>query len=188
MEAHGHADAGGNKKVALMISVLALCLAFAETFAKSQQTETVHATVEASNLWNFFQAKTVRMTVVRTAAEEVELTLPQLPDGPGRKAVEARIDAWKKTAARYDSEPETQEGRKELMARALKVEEHRKKSLEKYHHFEVGSAAFQIGIVLASATVITGMAIMTWLAAGVGVIGLFFVGVGFFAPGLIHLF
>lgn len=188
MSGHGHADTGGNKKVALLISVLALALALAETFAKSAQTETIHSTVEASNLWNFFQAKTVRMTVVRTAAEEVELTLPQLPEGPGRKAVEARIDTWKKTAARYDSEPETQEGRKELMARALKVEEARKKSLEKYHHFEVASAAFQIAIVLASALVITGTPLMIWLAGGVGVIGLFFVGIGFFAPSLIHLF
>ena len=40
--------------------------------------------------------------------------------------------------------------------------------MEKYHHYEVASAAFQIGIVLASATVITGMMVLTYLAAGLG--------------------
>ena len=103
-------------------------------------------------------------------------------------AVEKRLDGWKKTAARYDSEPETGEGRKELMARALVAEKKRDRSLEQYHHFEVSSAAFQIAIVLASATVITGFAFLTWMAAGLGLIGAFFFGVGALAPSAIHLF
>src|SRR4051794_28980426 len=65
---HGHAD-GDNKKIALLISVLALFLALAETMAKGAQTNALSYNVEASNLWAFFQAKTVRQTVVRTAGE-----------------------------------------------------------------------------------------------------------------------
>ena len=42
-------------------------------------------------------------------------------------------------------------------------------TLAKYHHYEFASAAFQIGIVLASATVITGMVVLSYLAGGLGV-------------------
>lgn len=184
---HGHLDAS-NKKVALLIAVFALALSLAETFAKSSQTGAISYNVEASNLWSFFQAKTIRMTVVRTAVEEVELGLAAVTDAAARSAVEKRLDGWKKTAARYDSEPETGEGRKELMARALAAEKKRGRSLEQYHHFEVSSAAFQIAIVLASATVITGFAFLTWMAGGLGLIGAFFFGVGALAPSAIHLF
>lgn len=50
---HGHVD-GSNKKVALLISVLALVLAFSETLGKAAQTEALNANIEANNLWAFF--------------------------------------------------------------------------------------------------------------------------------------
>ena len=68
------------------------------------------------------------------------------------------IDGWKNTATRYDDEPETKEGRKQLAERAKEAEEKRELALARYHQYEFASAAFQIGIVLASAEVITGIA------------------------------
>ncbi|WP_163585827.1 DUF4337 family protein, partial [Klebsiella michiganensis] len=73
---------------------------------------------------------------------------------------------------RWDSEPETREGRKELAARAVAAEAKRDKKYKAYHDFEIASAAFQIGIVLASATVITGALALAWLAGGLGIVGL----------------
>src|SRR5229473_2629838 len=70
-EAHVHVDPS-NKKVALFIAVLALVLAFAETLGKGSQTSALASHIEASNLWAFFQAKTIRQTTVRAAAEEME--------------------------------------------------------------------------------------------------------------------
>jgi hypothetical protein len=52
----------------------------------------------------------------------------------------------------------------------------------------VASAALQIGIVLASATVITGMVFLSYLAAGLGVLGLGFMAIGLLAPHAVHLF
>src|SRR4029077_4219768 len=60
-----------NQRTALLIAVLALFLSFSETFGKSAQTEAISANVEASDLWAFFQAKSVRLTQVNTAAEEM---------------------------------------------------------------------------------------------------------------------
>ena len=52
----------------------------------------------------------------------------------------------------------------ELAKRAKAAEMKRDTAMAKHHHYEVASATFQIGIVLASATVITGMMLLTWLA------------------------
>ena len=72
-------------------------------------------------------------------------------------AVQKQIDAWNATAERYDSEPQTGEGRKELTERAKEAEAERDHKLAAYHLFELGSAASQLAIVLASAAIITGL-------------------------------
>ena len=187
MSGHGHVDPS-NRKIALLIAVLAAVLALSETLGKSAQTASLSYNIEASNLWAFFQAKTIRMTTMRTAAEALEAELPQASSAEAREAMEKRIADWKKTAARYDSEPETQEGRKELAARAKVAEEKRDRTLAAYHHYELASAALQIAIVLASAEVITGVVFLTWLSGGLGLLGVAFCVIGFFAPTAIHLF
>jgi hypothetical protein len=188
---HGH-DAGHdgpeNKRIALLISVIALVLSFSETLGKSAQTTAIDKNIEAANLWSFFQAKTIRMTVVRTAAEAAEIELNQISLPKTREAIAQRVAAWRKTAERYDSEPETQEGRKELAARAKQAETVRDRSLAAYHPFETASAALQIAIVLASAAIITSMSLLAWIAIGLGVAGLVFCGIAFFAPLAVHLF
>jgi len=187
MSGHGHIDPS-NRKIALLISVLAMVLALSETLGKSAQTAALSYNVEASNLWSFFQAKTIRMTTLRTAAETLELELPKATRAEAKDAMEKRIADWKKNLARYDTEPETQEGRKELAARAKIAEERRDRSLAAYHHYEVGSAALQIAIVLASAEVITGVVFLTWLSGGLGLIGIAFCAIGLLAPTAVHLF
>jgi len=182
--AHGHGhhdDHGGNKKVALLISVLALVLAFSETLGKSAQTAAIAMNIEASNLWAFFQAKTIRQTVLRTAAEE---TAVLKSDESSRKQVEK----WLDTAKRYQSEPETNEGRDQLAARAKAAEKKRDVSMAAYHHYELASAAVQIAIVLASASIVAGIAALAWIAAGLGVVGVVFCLIGFFWPTAVHLF
>ncbi|WP_163535682.1 DUF4337 family protein, partial [Klebsiella pneumoniae] len=58
---HGAVE-GSNKRVALLISVLALFLAFSETLGKAAQTDALSANIEASNQWAYFQARTIRST------------------------------------------------------------------------------------------------------------------------------
>ena len=136
---HGRIDSS-NKKIALLVAVLAAFLAISETGGKSAQTEVLTQHVEATNMWTFFQAKTVRQTVVRTAAEELDAQYKDAGNMPA--AVKGQLEQWRKTVQRYDSEPETNEGRKELMARAKTHESKREKARAAYHLFEYGSAAF----------------------------------------------
>src|SRR5690348_1582246 len=106
---HGHGDHGDNKRVALVISLLALVLAFS-------------------------QAKTIRQTVLRTAAEQTK--------AHGTSAAGAeQVKKWQDTAQRYQSEPETNEGRDQLAARAKAAEKKRDVSMAAYHHYELASAA-----------------------------------------------
>lgn len=179
---------GSNKKIALLIAIIALFLAFSETLGKSAQTAAISDNVEASNLWAFFQAKTIRMTTLTTAAETRKIDLAAATDPAVKDAMGKQIDTWQKTSARYNDEPETNEGRKQLAARAGIAEKKRDVALAKYHHYEVASAAFQIGIVLASATVITGMIALTWLAMALAISGIGFMGIALFAPHAVHLF
>jgi hypothetical protein len=176
---------GSNKRIAILISVLAAFLAIAETGAKSAQTEVLTEHVEATNTWNFFQAKTMRQTLMRTASEEMEAQYKDAGTMP--PAVKAQIDKWKETAQRYESEPSTNEGRKELAVRAHEYEAKREKARAAYHNFEFGSAAFQLAIVLASAAAVTSVMWLAVVAGGLGVLGTILTGVGFLAPTLLHL-
>ncbi len=185
---HANHASSSNKRIALLIAVIALFLALSETLGKGAQTEALSQNIEASNLWAFFQAKTIRMTTVRTAAEGLQTQAEKETDATFKAAANKRVDFWQKTAQRYDDEAETNEGRKQLVVRAKKAEEKRDTSLAKYHHFEVASAAFQIGIVLASATIITGMALLSWGAMALAVLGVGFTAIGIFAPHAVHLF
>ena len=69
-----------NKRVALLIAVLALFLAFSETLGKSAQTAALNSQIEASNLWNFFQAKNIRRTSTIIAAEQTKLSAATATD------------------------------------------------------------------------------------------------------------
>jgi hypothetical protein len=177
---HGHIDPS-NKKIALLIAVLALVLAFSETLGKAAQTSALSLNIEASNLWAFFQAKTIRQTVLRTAAEQTSV-------GGASEEAKKQIEAWRKTAQRYQTEPETGEGRDELTARAKEAEKKRNRAMDAYHHYELASAAVQIAIVLASAAIVTGAMALAWIGAGLGVVGIAFCLIGFLAPTAVHLF
>jgi hypothetical protein len=183
---HGHKPAENhNKKIALLIAVIALFLAFSETLGKSAQTSGIELNIKASDTWNFFQAKTIRQTTLRAAAEGMA-ALTARPDDASKAAMSKQVEAWNATVKRYESDPKEGDGRKELRARAEQYERERDVAMSRYHNYELGSAAYQIGIVLASASVITGMIALAYGAGALGVVGLLFTGLGLFAPEVPH--
>jgi Domain of unknown function (DUF4337) len=176
-----------NRKIALLIAVIALCLSLSETLGKGAQTESISKNVEASNLWAFFQAKSIRRTTVQTAADQSKLSLAAAGDDAAKAAAQKQIDDWLKTAERYRSDPKSGEGQDQLSERAKHAEEERDLATAKYHHFELASAAFQIGIVLASATIITGIGVLAWISGLLTLAGIAFTALGIFMPHLVHL-
>jgi hypothetical protein len=124
---------------------------------------------------------------VQAAADQLKVTSGLITDDTVKAAAAKQLDDWQKTAARYGSEPETGEGTKQLAEKAKHAEEERDLAAAKYHHFEIASAAFQIAIVLASATIITGMIALAWISGGLALVGVAFTAIGLFAPHAVHL-
>jgi hypothetical protein len=186
-ESHEHIEEvgahHGNKRVALLIALLAAVLAITEMGGRNAEVQALGRNIEASNLWAFFQAKTIRQTTLRTAAEAFEIAglSPEQTD-----AVNKKIQAWRATADRYESEPSTNEGRRELAARAKHAEHERDQALAAHHAFEVGSGALQLAIVLASASVVAGVMALAWAGGVLGLIGFGFALIGWFAPTALH--
>ncbi len=163
-----HHEAHGNQRSAILIAALAACLAISETAGKSAQTDAVTMTIEESDTWNFYQAKTIRGTVIESGK-----ALLGFIESPKNEAAKAELDAkWAATIDRYRSDPKTGEGREELRAKAEHLAHEAHEKLHAYHRFELSSAAFQISIVLASAAIVTGTAVLTWVAIAGGLAGL----------------
>jgi hypothetical protein len=158
-------EAKDNKRVALLIAALALALALTEVAGDDAKTEAQMKNVESANLWAFFQAKTVRQTAVRGLSEMLPLLTPRA----GREAeVERLLERWRATTERWETEPDTGEGRRELMARAKQAEQERDEAIRMDGRYDTASALLQVGIVMASAAIITGTAILVWAGAALG--------------------
>jgi hypothetical protein len=176
----------GTRWVALLIACLAALLAIVEVVGGNAEQDATQANIEAANLWAFFQAKTIRQSNLRTLIEYAELDLSERSPDRAERA-RKQIEAWKATIDRLETEPSTQEGRKELVARAKAAEQQRDKALAADNMYDLASACLQLAIVLASAAVVVGIGWLVWIAQGVGAIGLGFALLGWLAPTLIAL-
>jgi hypothetical protein len=176
-----------DKRIALLIAVLALCLALVETGAKSSQTGAITHNVESTNLWAFYQARTIRQTIVSIAAEQAALEWAQSSDAAVHSAIEAQQKAWHDTAERWDNDPKGGEGRRQLMERAHQVEQQRDHEMAQYHLYEYAAAAFQVAIVIASASIVTGVPLLAVMGVALGVLGMALGGVGYLAPEMFHI-
>ena len=186
MEHVEHASHSGSKGIALMIAILAALLAFSETLGRNAQTYAITENVSANDLWAFFQAKTIRMTVLNTASEQLQIEAARAADPDIKARLNKTISDWKELVARYDDDAKSNEGRKQLIERARQAENGRELALSRYHNYEFASALLQLGIVLASASVITGIALLGWLSGGLGILGIALTGLGLWAPHALH--
>ncbi|MCA1615808.1 MAG: DUF4337 domain-containing protein [Acidobacteria bacterium] len=121
--------------------------------------------MQASDTWNFYQAKNIRQTSYRLAADALEADLTvagaSLP-AEARAGLEERIRKYRETAERYESEPDKDEpnnpvrgeGKRELTARAKHFEGERDRALRQDPNFDFAEALFQIAIVLASVAIL----------------------------------
>jgi len=159
-----------NKEIALLIAVLALMLAIAELLGGSAQTRSVQSNIEAANLWSFYQAKAIRSAQLESAIELAEADMPVIAEQHQREAREALITKWKGKIEHYENDPKTKEGREQLKERAGEAERERDLFEKKHARYEIAIGAFHIAIVLASASIITGLPILIY---GSGLLGLF---------------
>lgn len=159
------------QRAAVGIAILAMLLAITSLGGSNAGKEATNNNIYASNFYAFFQAKNIRQTEISLAADAFELAFLKEAglDDQAKAAIKAKAEAYRKTAARYESEPETGEGKKELIARAKEFEQKRDHALRQDPYFDYAEALLQIAIVLISVSIV---ATLPWLAFMGGLVGL----------------
>ena len=180
-----HAHHQDRKRAALLIIVLAVALAVIEMAGKEAQFASIAHNIQSSDTFAFYQAKTVRETILSTALENVQVF--GLGDAQHPEARDKQLAAWRATIDRLTSDPGTGEGRKELLERARSLEDVRDQEERSYHHFEYAAAGLQLAIVVASAAVITEFVLLEFISAGIGTISVVLGVLGWLAPSLLRL-
>ena len=164
IEAKEKGDEKFKSRAALVIGVMAMLLAITSLGGGNVLEDMIAHNIHASDTWAFYQAKTIRQTTVRTAADDLEVELKINPNmaADARQVLQTKIDEYRKTAERYDDEPDKAdpgnplkgEGRKQLMARARDFEAQREIAQKKDPNFDFAEALFQMAIVLASVSIL----------------------------------
>jgi len=144
-------------KAGWVITVLAALLAVNTLLSGSNSSKILNNTIEANNTWAFYQAKSIKQTLA-------EMALDDAKDPKKVETLKAKIN-------RYESEPATGEGKKELMAKARKLEEERADARQRSPYYTYAGSIFQISIVLLTASILAVSMPLFWGSIVVGGFG-----------------
>jgi hypothetical protein len=160
------ADKMIKSKAGLVINIFAALLAFTMWFQGSLNSKVMNATIQANDLWVFYQAKSMKQTSYDIAAEEA------MARGDRKKALEylAKVD-------RYEHEPK--EGKRALFAEAKSLETARDHYKLQLPWVGYASTAFQLSIVLLSASILATSMLMFWGSFGLAAVGIVLLTQGF---------
>ena len=153
----------------IYLGVIAMLLAIATLGGAEATKEMLNANIHASDTYAFYQAKNIRQTLYQTSTAQLELLAAgatALSESDKAKTAEL-IKRYRDTAARYESEPATGDGKKELMGKAKDWEHKRDHAAAQIPNFEYGEALLQIAIVLGSVAIV---AASPWLLGASGVL------------------
>jgi hypothetical protein len=130
-------------KAGWVIVVFAALLAINTYIGGSNSGKVLNNTIEANNTWAFYQAKSIKQTLTEMRYDDA-MASNEIKRAEGLKA---KID-------RYESDPATGEGKKELMAKARKLEDERAVAKTRSPWYTFAGSLFQIAIVLLSASIL----------------------------------
>lgn len=161
------------QRAAIAIAFLAMLLAITGLGGQNATKEALNSNIEASNLFTFFQAKNMRQTSFSLAADAFELAFandPTLSD-TAKAALKSKADEYRKTVARYETEPDTQEGKKELLVRARAEQDKRDRALKQDPFFDYAETLIQIAIVLISVSIVGEARWLSFVGGAIGCLG-----------------
>jgi hypothetical protein len=164
-----HAAEHGNKRAALLVAVLAALLAIAEQQGKHAEIRVETNAIASADAWAQYQAKSTRETV----AGDIARILPMLDSTTDPALAEKRAALTKQLgdeSKAFDLDPKN--GKRAIAVRARAFEEERGHALEQSHTFDNAAAAFELGIVLATASAITSSKMLIRIALTLGLVGL----------------
>jgi len=149
-------------KAGMVISVFALLLAVNSWYGGTLSSKVLNNTIASNNVWAFYQAKSIRQTLAEQS----------LDDATYRKETEKMAKLQAKID-RYESDPKTGEGKKELMEKARALEAERDEAKKRSPWIGYASTMYQLSIVVLSASILAVSMSMFWgsfFVAGLGVL------------------
>ena len=147
-------------KAGWLITVVAALLAVNTYLSNGFSSKVLSNTIAANNMYGFYQAKSIKQT----------LAVQSYDDAIDRKQFE-KAAKLKARIEKYDSDPETGEGKKELLAKARALEADRDEVRKHSPWLTFAGSAFQLSIVLLSAAILAVSMGMFWASLSVGLIG-----------------
>jgi hypothetical protein len=179
-EAREAGDERFKNRAALSIAFMAMLLAITSLGGGNAAEDMANNNIHASDTWAFYQAKSIRQTSLRVAADGLEADLRANPNMPpeAREFLQMKMEEYRSTAARYEDEPDKDapgdplkgEGRKQLTARAKDFESQREVAQRQDPNFDFAEALFQIAIVLASVSILATSRLVLRISLVVGVV------------------
>ena len=130
-------------KAGWVIVVLAALLAINTYMGNGNSSKVLNNTIDANNTWAFFQAKAIKQTLAEQSLDDAVA-----------RGDKAKAEKLQKKIDRYESDPTTGEGKKELMEKARKLEADRAVAKSRSPWYTFAGSLFQIAIVLLSASIL----------------------------------
>ena len=147
----------------------------------------LNTNIQASDTYGFYQARNIRQTAFQIAAEQLEADLeaqPAMPDA-ARSKIERMVKRYRERVDRYESDPSTGDGKKELLAKAKEFEAKRDHAAERDPNFDFAEALFQIAIVLGSVSIVAASRSLVKMSGVLAIAGILLMIYGYFL--LVHL-
>ncbi|TLU72446.1 DUF4337 family protein [Lichenicoccus roseus] len=175
----GHAAEHGNKHAALLVAVLAACLAISEQGAKHAEIRVNENSIAAADAWTQYQGKSIRQALAHDlAALGATLDPPQTPQGAAaRRSV---LEQLAEEQSHYERDPG--DGKQAVAARAHHFEAERDLAMQRTHSYDNAAAALELAIVLATVSVIASSRMLLAASMALGAIGLALTLLGWLAP------
>jgi len=190
-EHHGvhsaEADANFRKFTGIYLGIAAMLLAITALGGAHATKTIVNSNIQASDTYGFYQARNIRQTAYQIAAEQLEADLVAQPGMPeaARAKIEQLAKRYRDRVERYESDPKTGEGKKELLEKAKGLEARRDHAAERDPNFDYAEALFQIAIVLGSVSIVAASRPLVSLSGILAVGGTLLMLNGYFL--LVHL-
>jgi hypothetical protein len=161
-----------DRRIAIYIAFLAVLLSICSVGGGNATKDSTRTNIQASDTWAFYQAKHLRETAYKLAADGLQLRLsePGLPDA-SRREIEQKLAAYNTEIARFESDSQKGEGKKELAAKAKEFERERDWALRQDPYFDYAEAFLQIAVVLASASIVLKNTSLLWGSGFLSLLG-----------------
>ena len=187
-EAHGaEGDATFRKYAAIYLGIVAMLLAITSLGGSNATKVMLSANIQASDTYGFYQSRNIRQTLYQITAEELEAQLLAQPDMPetAKAKIGEAIKRYHARVERYESDPATGEGKKELLAKAKEWETKRDQAAQRDPNFDFAEALFQIAIVLGSVSIVAASRALVKLSGGLAFVATLLMINGYFL--VVHL-